>query len=93
MEDKKEYCQQLYSKYEELKRKTEMMVTDLRETGGEIDVSYIALEDMKEKNKVKEELHNCLNILSDEQLIELYDDHDFMEDAAKILGNRKLNRH
>jgi len=46
---------------------------------------------MEERIKVEEKLHDCLNLLNDEQLRELYSNPDFMEEVAKILVERKIN--
>jgi len=88
MENKKEYCENIYNKYRELKEKTKLEAQTLK-PGGRIDAKYINIRDMEEKIKVKEELHNCLNLLKNEQLKELFDDADFMGDAVKILAERK----
>jgi len=88
MENKEEYCENLYNKYKELVEKTKLEVHDVK-PGGEIDAKYIDFRDVEEKIKVKEELRNCLNLLTDEQLKELFNDNDFMGDAVKILAERK----
>ena len=90
MENKKEYCEDLYDRYKELKRKTELEAHDVK-PGGKIEAKYIDVKDMEERIKVEEKLHDCLNLLKDKQLRELYSDPDFMEEAAKILAERKIN--
>ena len=46
-------------------------------------------ESMKEKIKVKEELHSCLNLLKNEQLKELFNNDEFMGVAIKVLSERR----
>jgi len=88
MEDKRKHCANLFNKYKELVGKTKLEVHDVK-SGGKINAKYIDLRDVEEKIKVKEELRNCLNLLTDEQLEELFNDNDFMGDAVKILAERK----
>jgi len=90
MENKKQYCENLYSKYKELKRKTDLEAHDTKPRG-EIKAKYIDIKAMEERIKIKEELHACLNLLTDEQLKELYDDPDFIEKVVKILAERRTN--
>jgi hypothetical protein len=90
MKNKKEYCQDLYNRYKELKRKTELEVHNVK-PGGKIEAKHIDIKDMEEKIKVEEKLHDCLSLLTGKQLGELYGDPDFMEKAAKILADRKIN--
>jgi hypothetical protein len=88
MENKKEYCQDIYQKYKELKEKTKI---EAKEIGprGEIDAQYINLKDIEEKEKVKSELEKCLDFLTEEELKELFNDDHFMEKAIQILSDRK----
>jgi hypothetical protein len=88
MKNKKEYCEKLYNRYKELEEKTQPEVRDLR-PGGEIHAKYISLKDMEEKIKAKEELYTCLDFLTDDQLIELSGNPDFLKEAGDILMKRK----
>ena len=47
---------------------------------------------MLRKNQVKEELHNCLELLTNRQLKELYNDPDFMNEAINIIVKRKIDK-
>ena len=60
MENKKEYCENLYNKYKELMEKTKLEAHNIK-PGGKINAKYIDIKDIKEKIKVKEELHGCLD--------------------------------
>jgi len=91
MENKKQYCENLYNKYKELKRKTDLEAHNLK-PGREIKAKHIDIKDIEERIKIKEELYDCLNLLTDEQLRELYDDPDFMGKAIKILAERRINK-
>jgi len=86
--DKKEYCEELYRLYKELREKTELEVHDLK-PGGEIHPKYIDIKEVEERIKVKEELYKCLDFLSDQQLIELSGNYDFIKEAGDILMKRK----
>ena len=88
MENKKEYCQDIYRKYKELKEKTK---SEAKEVGprGEIEAPHINLKDIEDKGKVKNELEGCLDLLSEEELKELFTDDHFMGKAIQILSDRK----
>jgi len=88
MENKKEYCENLYQKYKELKEKTKLEVKEIG-LRGEIDAQYINLKDIEDKEKVKNELEGCLDFLTEDELKELFTDDHFMGKAIQILINRK----
>ena len=93
MENKKEYCENLCNRYKELKEKTKMEAQDLR-PGGKIEAKYISPKDMEEKEKVKNELYKCLDLLTDDQLIGLLDDPDlnFQRKIHEILRKRRIDK-
>ena len=88
MKNQKEYCENLYNKYKELMEKTKLEAHDIKPEW-KINAKYLDIKDMEEKIKVKEELHGCLEFLTDKQLKELFDGPDFMGEAVKILTERK----
>jgi len=88
MENKKEYCENLYQKYKELKEKTKLEVKEIG-LRGEIDAQYINLKDIEEKERIKNELEKCLDFLTEKELKELFTDDHFMGKAIQILMNRK----
>jgi len=93
MNNQKEYCGKLYTRYQELVGKTQMIVRNLKPAGEINNIPHIAPEDMKEKHKIKEEeLYNCLEFLSDGQLKELYNDDDvrLVNAAVNIIAKRKM---
>jgi len=51
------------------------------------------IKDIEKIKKVKKELEEkkCLDYLSDNQLIELYEDKEFSSKVAKIIAERKIN--
>jgi len=87
MENKKEYCQSILKKYKELRERTKLEAQELG-PGGSYKAKYIDLKDMEEMEKTKDELGNCLNYLTDENLRDLFDDSYFMDKALKILSDR-----
>lgn len=93
MKKKKEYCKNLYNRYKELKEKTKLEAKDLR-PGGKIKAKYISPEDMKEREKVKNELYEYLDFLSDDQLIDLLDDPDlnFQKRIHEVLRKKRINK-
>ena len=90
MENKKEYCESLYNKYKELKKRTELEARDVKPCKV-IEGKYIDIKDIEEYDEAKKKLHKCLNFLTDEQLKKLNRDSDFMGEAIKILAERKIN--
>jgi len=90
MEDKKEYYENLCNKYKELKRKTQLEAHQV-ESSKKITDQHNNNKDTIEMIKAQKELHDCLNLLTRDQLIELSCDPDFMEKATKILTERKMN--
>lgn len=91
MNNQKEHCEKLYSKYQELVRKTQMTARNLKPAEEINNIPSIILEDMEEKHKIKEELYNCLEFLSDKQLKELHNDDDvkLVNAAVNIIAKRK----
>jgi len=88
MANKKEYCQDIYRKYKELREKTKSEAKAVG-PGGKIDAPFINLKDIEEKEKVKSELEGCLDFLTDVQLEELFSDDNFMGKAMQILSKRR----
>lgn len=88
MENKKEYCENLYKKYKEINKSEKMKAYNVK-TGKGVIVADISLTEMEELSKRKEELKKSLEFLSDNQLIELSGDIDLAEDCDKILTKRR----
>jgi len=91
MENKKEHRENLYKEYQRLKKKTELKAHDVK-SGGEVKSQHVSPADEQKLNKVKRELKECLNLLSDKQLVILFEDPNFEKDAGEILMNRRKNR-
>lgn len=89
MEDKKEYCQNLFQEYKKLRERTKLEAQTLR-PGGRIKAKHIEVEDIKNLIKIKEKIKECLELLEDNQLIEMSEDYDFSGEVSKILRNRRL---
>lgn len=90
MDNKKEYCQNLYKKYRELREKTKL---EAQEVGpdGRYNSQYINLQEFEEMLKTRDELENCLNYLDEEFLRDLFEDSYFMDKALRILIERNKN--
>lgn len=88
MENKKEYYQSILKRYKELREKTKLEVQDLG-PGGSYKAQFIDLKELEEMKKTKNELENCLNYLTEENLRDLFDDSYFMDKALKILSDRR----
>lgn len=86
----KEYYQDLYIEYKNLKKRTALRVHDLK-SGEEIKTQHISSDDMIQKLKVQKELLNGLDFLSDNQLIELSGDHSFTRKAQDVFNKRRMS--
>jgi hypothetical protein len=90
MDDKKEYCKNIYQKYTELRERTKSEVKEMG-SAGEFDAQYIDLKDIEDKERAKDELEKCLDFLSEEELKELFIDDHFMMRAIQVLLERRKN--
>ncbi len=88
MENKKEYCQSLYKKYQELKEKTKIEAKTVK-PGGEIEKKYGSVKDTEKFIEIKEELKGCLFLLENDQLLEISTVPDFSGEVRKILAERR----
>lgn len=82
--------QELFEEYQNLTLRTRWPVNNIG-FSGETKPIVINPEDLIKRNQLREELRNNLKLLTDEQLKELYNDSGLMEDAVKILAQRKLD--
>ena len=90
MEEKKQYCEDLYKKYKELREKNKL---EAQEVGrdGRYTFKYINLQDFDEMLKLRDELEKCLNDLDEEILRELFEDSHLMYKALIVLIERNRN--
>ncbi len=84
----KEICEGIYKIYLELKEKTKLSGHE-KKWGEKIKVHRPSLKEIEEFNNIKKELMNCLDFLSDDELIEISEDDVIGEEAKKILAIRK----
>ena len=84
----KETCKNLYQKYHELKEKTKLEAHRI-EQGGKVEAQYISPQDLEELDNTAKELVNCLDFLTDDELIEISEDNIVGEKAREILMNRR----
>jgi hypothetical protein len=95
MKNQKKHCGNVYNRYKKLKGK--ITLPGFRKQLGRKCQSYQVtaqyIKDIEEIKKVKKELEEkkCLDYLSDNQLIELYEDKEFSSKVAKIIAERKIN--
>lgn len=83
-----ESCKNLYQRYLELKEKTTPKLHDW-ESGKDMEAQHINVDDFEELKNVKMELTNCLDLLSDNELIEISEDDDIGLKAQEILRKRR----
>jgi hypothetical protein len=84
----KDYYSNLIKKYKELKEETGFKVQDSSRSG-QYHAQLIDPNKLEEFRKVKEELDNCLEDLSDDDLRSLYNDGDYMDRSLGIIFKRK----
>lgn len=85
----REICKNLYQKYQELKEKTKLEAHKV-EPGGKVEAQHIPLlENLKELEGTKKDLADCLDFLSDNELIDISKDDIIGEKAREILMNRR----
>lgn len=89
--ENKEYYNNIFEEYKELKMKTFTPVSDVI-LGRKIVGVHIKHEDLFRRDEVREELRKGLEFLSDEQLQFLYndDDSDLVTSVIDVLVERKL---
>ena len=80
MMNQKEYCENLFKRYQELKEKTEVKLFD--------DLKYpqynLNENDMKNFKKIKKKTKDCLVFLSENQLMELLEEPDLRNEITKL---------
>ncbi|MBI2003811.1 MAG: hypothetical protein HYS78_02450 [Parcubacteria group bacterium] len=86
--NKKEHYKNLYKKYKDLVAKTSIKTYEII-SGGKISAQNISPKDLKERQKVEEELSGGLEFLSDDQLIDLSKDVPFSEKVTEALKKRR----
>jgi len=91
--NKEEYYQNLFEEYQNL-RAVSSMADYNYDSSKEIEAQHIKVEDTDRISQIIMELKNNLVYLTDEQLRELYmdDDTQLVNEAVKVLANRKLER-
>lgn len=84
----KETCKNLFQKYLELELKIRSRVQTLRP-----GQPYRILDsrDITESNKVKNELGECLEFLSNNELFKIYTDEVLGPKVREILGKRRID--
>lgn len=88
MKNQREYCENLYKRYKKIVGEIKLEVQDDK---AKLEIPNIDLKEVNETIKVRNELQRCLEFLTNEQLKELFNDHDFMGEAIEILAERKRN--
>ncbi len=83
MENKKQYCENLFNEYIELESKISARTTDPRD-----GIIATPLEEMNKLFELREKIKDCFNELSDGQLMALYG-HPNLEDAQRVLTERR----
>lgn len=100
MKNKEEHCGNLFERYQELKAKTKIETSDMGASGKYgVNINFISPKDMNERYKVEEELEECLEFLSDDQLKAIYEDDELdklrpslTEKAIKISADRERSK-
>ncbi len=91
MENKKEYCDNLYRKYKELREKTKIEVQDYI-VGEKMKVQSLPpMECFDQLDRVSKEITKCFNSFPEEVLFELFDDPGLRTEIWKILMGRIKN--
>ncbi len=91
--NKKEFCKKLYKKYKELRELTDLKSHDMKR-GAPVKIKDLAVREVDEIKKVRAELKNYLDYLSNEELELEYVSKDCVigRFAEEILGKRKIKQ-
>jgi hypothetical protein len=84
----KKIYKNLYQQYLELKKKTTLKAHRI-ELGDKIEAQYIDLQDLENIDVIKEKLVNCLDFLSDDELIKISEDENIGLMAQEVLRKRR----